>query len=188
MKNVQVLLVTLVLLLLPAIVFGQTAQTAKIGFIDLQKVMVESEKGKQVKKVLTDEVEKLKKSLTQKQDELQKLKDALEKQSATITPEARAEREKQYQAKLKDYQRVTSDYQAELQQKDSEAAQKLLNELQEVVRRLGETEKYTLILERSGAGILFGNPAADLTDKVISLFNESAKKAPASTSPAPAKK
>ena len=186
MKNVQVLLVGFALLLLPVIAFGQTAQTAKVGFIDLQKVMLESEKGKQAKKVLTDEADKLKKSLTQKQDELQKLKDALEKQSATITPEARAEKEKQYQAKLKDYQRVASDYQTELQQKDNEAAQKLLNELQDVVKRLGETEKYSIILERSAAGILFGSPSADLTDKVIAMYNEAVKKG--TIAPAPAKK
>jgi outer membrane protein len=184
MKNASVVLVALALFALPAIVFGQTAQTAKVGFIDLQKVMLESEKGKQAKKVLTDEAEKLKKSLTQKQDELQKLKDALEKQSATITPEARAEKEKQYQAKLKDYQRVAADYQTELQQKDNEAAQKLLNELQDVVKRLGDTEKYTLILERSAAGILFGSPSADLTDRVIAMYNESVKKAPAAAAPA----
>jgi outer membrane protein len=167
-----------VLALIVAMPFPALAQTAspKIGYIDLQKVMMESEKGKEVKKSLTDEFEKARKTLTQKQDELQKIKDTLEKQTTTMTPDARADKEKQYQAKVKDYQRLQTDYEAELRQKDQELSQKLLKELEEIVKGLGESEKYTLILERSQAGILFATPAVDATDKIISLYNESAKK------------
>jgi outer membrane protein len=168
-----------VMLSLPVITLGQTAQPVKIGYIDLQRVMLESEKGKEARKGLTDEADKLKKTLTQKQDEIQKLKDALERQSATITPEARADKEKQYQSKLKDYQRVAGDYETDLRQKDVETSQKILKELEEVVKRLGDTEKYTLILERSQGGILYGSPVSDITDKVISLYNETVKKSAA---------
>ena len=183
--NKIVIAVAVAVALLPAVAFGQAAQPLKIGFIDLQKVMLESEKGKAARKALTDEAEKLKKNLTQKQDEIQKLKDTLEKQGATITPEARAEREKQYQAKLKDYQRLASDFEAELRQKDVEASTKILKDLEEVVKRLGDTEKFTLIFERTQSSVLFGSPSADVTDKVIALYNESAKRAAPA---APAKK
>jgi len=184
--NKIAIVVAVAVSLLPAVVFGQTAQPLKVGFIDLQKVMLESEKGKAARKALTDEAEKLKKNLTQKQDEIQKLKDTLEKQGATITPEARAEREKQYQAKLKDYQRLASDFESELRQKDVEASTKILKELEEVVKKFGESEKFTLIFERTQSSVLFGSPSADVTDKVIALYNTSGgKPAPA---PAPAKK
>ncbi|OPY69222.1 MAG: periplasmic chaperone [Syntrophorhabdaceae bacterium PtaU1.Bin034] len=159
---------------LPLIASGQTP--VKVGYVDLQKVMMESDKGKEARKSLTDEVEKLKKNLNQKQEELQKMKDALEKQTAMITPEARAEKEKQYQAKLKDYQRVANDYQTELQQKDQEFTQKILKDLEDIIKRTGEGEKYTLILEKSQAGILYGATSADVTDKVIAMYNESSKK------------
>jgi outer membrane protein len=155
------------------------SQSLNVAYVDLQRVMLESDKGKDIRKTLTGEAERLKKALDGKQDELQKLKDALEKQSATITPEARADREKQYQAKLKDYQRLVNDYQGELQQKDMEFTQKILKEIEDVIKGLGERDKYALILERSQAGVLYGNPAIDITGKVITLFNEASKKAPA---------
>lgn len=154
------------------------SQSLNIAYIDLQKVMLESEQGKQIRKILTDDAERLKRNLDGKQAELQRLKDALEKQGATITPEARGEKEKQYQAKLKDYQRLYNDYQGELQQKDMEYTQKVLKEIEEIVRGLGEREKYSLILEKSQAGILYATPAIDITNKVISSFNEVAKKKP----------
>ena len=105
--------------------------------------MVESEKGKEAKKNLADEFEKLKKNLVQRQDELQKMKDALEKQTTTMTPEARADKEKQYQTKMKDYQRMQSDYETDLRQKDQEFTQKILKELEEVVKGLGESRRST---------------------------------------------
>lgn len=175
MKYLVIFAALAMLVFLP---FSAKAQSSavKIGYVDLQRVMLESEKGKEAKKSLTDEVEKLKKQLNQKQDDLQKTKDALEKQTATITPEARADKEKQYQNKLKDYQRLANDYQTELQQKDMEFTQKILKDLEDIIKAMGENDKYTLILEKSQAGILFATPAADVTDRVISLYNDSTKK------------
>lgn len=151
------------------------AQSMNIAYVDLQKIMLESDQGKQIKIILTAEAERLKKNLDTKQDELQKLKDAIEKQGATITPEAKADKEKQYQVKLKDYQRLYGDYQTELQQKDQEYTQKILKQIDDIIKGVGEKEKYTFILERTQAGILFAAPASDITNRIISLFNAAAK-------------
>jgi outer membrane protein len=175
MKKTYLVAAAIVMFLLPLAAFGQSS----IVYVDLQRVMIESDKGKEAKKTLTDEAERLKKSLDVKQDELQKLKDAIEKQGAMITPDARAEKDKQYQAKLKDYQRLANDYQGELQQKDMEFTQKILKELEEVVKSIGEKEKYAMILEKGQAGILFGTPSLDITTKVINAYNESARRRPA---------
>jgi outer membrane protein len=180
MKKIVFFLIIALFLCIP---LAAKCQSPNIAYVDLQRVMLESEKGKDIRKALTGEAERLKKNLDGKQGELQKLKDALEKQGATITPEARADKEKQYQSKLKDYQRLVNDYQGELQQKDMEFTQKILKEIEEVIKGLGDREKYALILERSQAGVLYGSPAIDITGKVITLFNETSKKAPA-----PAKK
>lgn len=176
MKHFFTILFVVAILLTPLAAKSQSA--AGVAFIDLQKVMLESEPGKQIRGTLTKEAERLKATLDGKQAELQRLKDSIEKQAATMTPEARADKEKQYQAKLKDYQRITTDYQTELQQKDMEFTQKVLKEVEQVVRTLGEKDKYTLILEKSQAGILFATPSIDITNKVIALFNEAAKKKP----------
>lgn len=175
MKNIFCFVTIMLFLCVP---LAAKSQSLNIAYIDLQRVMLESDKGKDIKKTLTGEAERLKKNLDFRQDELQKLKDALEKQGATITPEARAEKEKQYQAKLKDYQRLVNDYQAELQQKDMEFTQKILKEIEDIIKGIGEREKYALILERSQAGVIYGSPAIDITGKVITLFNEASKRAP----------
>ncbi len=178
MKRCAVFAALLMMILVPLFARAQSP-SVKFAYIDLQKVMIESEKGKEARKSLADELEKRKKELTQKQDELQKMKDSLEKQAALITPEARADKEKQYQARLKDYQRISTDYQTELQQRDQEFTQKILKDLEELIKTLGENEKYTVILEKTQGGILFASPSVDITDKVIAAYNESSKRKPA---------
>ena len=175
MKKLAILCAVAMVICMPLHGKAQTPPV-KIGYVDLQRVMIESEKGTDAKKTLGDELEKLKKNLTQKQEELQKMKDALDKQSAMITQEAKADKEKQYQTKLKDYQRIANDYQTELQQKDQEFTQKILKELEEIIKGMGDNEKYTLILEKNQGGILFAPTSADVTDRVITLYNEASKK------------
>ena len=121
------------------------------------------------------EQERMKKDIDAKQDELQKLKDAIEKQGGTIIREALAEKERQYHSKLTDYQRLTDDYQSELQQKNDEYVQKVLKELEGIVKAIGEKEKYSVILQENQGGILFSASSVDITDKVITAFNDAAK-------------
>jgi outer membrane protein len=185
MKRCAVFAALLMMIFTPLLARAQSS-SIKFAFIDLQKVMIESDKGKLARKSLSEELEKRKKELSQKQGDLQKLKDSLEKQAAMITPEARAEKEKHYQTQLKDYQRLTNDYQTELQQKDQEFTQKILKDLEELIKTMGENEKYTVILEKTQGGILYASASVDITDRVIAAYNEWSKRKPAAT-PAPKK-
>ena len=160
------------ILLMPYI---SQAQSINIACVDLNKVVFESDEGREIHKIMAAEQERMKKDIDAKQDELQKLKDAIEKQGGTITREALAEKERQYQSKLTDYQRLTDDYQSELQQKNDEYVQKVLKELEGIVKAIGEKEKYSVILQENQGGILFSAPSVDITDKVIAAFNEAAK-------------
>jgi outer membrane protein len=175
MRKFAALAALTIIALLPLQVKGQTTPPAlKVGYVDVRKVVMESDRGKEIGKTLQDEAEKKKKELSQKQDDLQKMKDAIEKQSATITPEARNEKEKQYQSRLKDFQRIVSDYESDMQQKNQELTQAILKDVEEIIKSMGEKEKFSLIVERGQ--ILFGAPSVDITDKVVSLYNDSQKK------------
>ncbi|MGD0229381.1 MAG: OmpH family outer membrane protein [Syntrophorhabdales bacterium] len=151
------------------------APSVKIAYVDMQKAMVESDKGKQASKSLMAEAERRNKDLSQKQEELQKMKDAFDKQSGLITAEARTEKERQFQTKLRDYQKMQNDYEMEMQQKHRERAQEIVKELVEnVIKGIGESERYSVILEKNA--VLFAPGASDITDKVISRYNEFVKR------------
>ncbi|HPU29426.1 MAG TPA: OmpH family outer membrane protein [Syntrophorhabdaceae bacterium] len=171
-KNLFAFFAALFFMFIPYIAL---AQQVSIAYVDIGRVIMESDKGKQTKKTMDEEITKIRKELSSKQEELQKLKDSIDKQGAALKPEAREEKQKLYNKKLKDYQNLENEYQGDMQQKIAEFEQNLIKDIMEVVKKIGENEKYTIILQRHPAIILYATPGIDITDKVIEAYNKQAK-------------
>ncbi len=147
------------------------AADIKIGFVDIQKAVNECNSGKEAKKAIVKEVEKLQRLVAEKQKELQTMKDSLEKQSPMLTPEARVNKEKEFQNKGREFQRWMEDNQNELNQKRMEVERNISLGLVKVIQKMGTDEGYTIILEKNENIVLFASKAIDLTDKVIKLHD-----------------
>ena len=63
-------------------------------------------------------------------------------------------------------------YKEEMAKKEFEATSKILNRLRSIVRNIGSKENYTMILEKSQDVVIYSQPGADLTDRVISQYNK----------------
>jgi outer membrane protein len=177
-KVISVVMIALSVLFVSA--FSADAQYSRIALVDLQKVILESEKGKEARKALTDELDRLKKDLVARQGELQRMKNAAEQQDPMIL-DARPEKDKQYRRKLQEYQNLSEDYQAELKAKDRELTGRILKEVKEVIKNTGVKDKYTLIVAKSRSDdsvILFMDPAIatiDISEEVIREYNNFTK-------------
>ncbi len=172
-KRLAVILVSL--LVLTGWIGSAWSADLKIACVDIQKAMNECQAGKEAKKAITKEMEKLQRLSGEKQKELQTLKESLEKQAPMLTPEARASKERDYQGKLRDYQRWGEDSQKEVQQKGLEFERNILQGVQKVIKKLGEDEGYLLILEKNENIVLYASKAIDVTDRVIKVFDTQKK-------------
>lgn len=166
MKVLPALAVAMVL------VTSASAQEIKIGYVDLQRALNDSEAGRKAKEEFKKQVDKLQVDLKRKKDELDNLKDRLEKKALVMKEDERREMEKDYQRKLRDFERDYKDSQGELQLKDNELTRDLLLELQGVIAEYGKNGKYTVILELSSSSVLYGDPSVDLTDQIITAYNK----------------
>jgi outer membrane protein len=151
------------------------SEPIKIAYVDIQKALNLCEAGKEAKKQITLEVERMRRNFVGKQKELEKLKEDLEKRGSVLSEAARKEKERDYQAKLRDLQRMERDYQEELQRKERELTESVLKKLEAIVKKLGEDGKYTVILERTHAGIIYIPNSLDLTDEVIKISDQKGK-------------
>ena len=156
-------------LLLGNVAFAQTVP--KIGYVDLQRALNESEAGKKAKEEFKAQVDKLQASLKKQKDEIDSLKNQLEKKSAVMKEAQRSNLEEDYRKKLRDFERNYKDSQTDLQQKDNELTGGIIKDLQEIIRDHGEREGYTLILESTSSAVLYGSKSADLTEEIIRQYN-----------------
>jgi outer membrane protein len=149
----------------------------KIGFVDLQKALNFSLAGKEAKETISKKVKDYEGTIEGKKSELKKIKEDLEKQAVLLSEQARAEKERDYQQKLKDFQRFTKDIQEELQRSDADYTRQILEKILKVIGEYGETQGYTIILEKSESSLLYADDKIDLTETVIKAFDEQFKAA-----------
>src|SRR5512140_2184648 len=156
-------------LFLPNVAFAESAP--KIGYVDLQRALNESESGKKAKEEFKVQVDKLQAGLKKQKDEIESLKDQLEKKALVMKEEERANLEEEYRKKLRDFERNYKDSQTDLQKKDNELTGAIIHDLQDVIRSYGERENYLLIFENGSNAVLYGAKNADLTDTIIQEYN-----------------
>lgn len=144
----------------------------KIGVIDLQKCIQQSEAGKKASKGLQEKADRIKKDLETKRDELKKLSEEFNKKSNVLSAEAKREKEKELIRKDEDLRELVRKKEEEMRKDEYNAMQPLLTELFEVTKKLAKDEGYTLILESKSGVVYFTKPVDDITDKVIKVANE----------------
>jgi outer membrane protein len=151
------------------------AADLKVAYVDIQKAINECNAGKEAKKAITKDVERIQRLGADKQKELQTMKESFEKQTLMLTPEARAHKEKEYQSKLRDFQRWADDTQNEMNQKRMEMERTISSGLVKVIQKVGSDEGYTFILEKNESIVLYASKAIDITDRVIKAFDAQKK-------------
>jgi outer membrane protein len=147
------------------------ADSVKIGYVDLQRALNESNAGKRARDEFKVQVDKAQASLKKQKDEVDALREQLEKKSLVMKDDERNNLEKELARKGRDFERAYKDSQADLQAKDNELTAGILRELQKVIKQYGDKEEYTLILENSSNAVLYSAKDADLTDQIIKLYN-----------------
>ena len=141
----------------------------KIGFIDVQRAISESQAGKRAKDKFQAQVKKAEADLLKEKTELERLKGELDKKAPLLKEDEKRNLEGDLQRRYVNYQRSMADQQQELRQKEGEMTADILKELEKIVNEVGKAEKFTLILERSQ--ILYSDQGIDITNKVIEVYN-----------------
>jgi outer membrane protein len=144
----------------------------KIGFINLQEIMQNSNAGKKAAEEFKKFYEKETQEIKSSEKELKKMKDELEKQGSIMTQSSQKEKEAIYQKKLRDYQLLVNDTNEELKKRDQEMTQKLMPGIMKIVRTIAEKEKFTLVIDVATMPIPYYAKENDFSKKVIEEFNK----------------
>ena len=151
------------------------AEGVKLGSVDIQKVLLMSDAGKDAKDQLALRAGKYEAEKNAKEEELKKLKSDLEKQGIILSENARNVKERDYQQRLKEYQRFLKDAQDDLQGKNDELTNRIVDEIVKVAQDYGRKNGYTAIFVRNES-MVYLDEKADLTDEVLKQFNATKKK------------
>jgi outer membrane protein len=178
---------TILILSLVAATGLARAQSAgmKIGVFDANRVSEESDEGKRIASRLTALGDKKKAEISAKEKEIADLRQQLESQTLSLSPEKQTQLQKDIQKKGLELQQAQESARNEFQIEVSEAQNKFQDQLLRVISQFGRDEGFTLVLERATGGVAFAAESIDVTTAIVDKFNQMVK-APADAAAKPA--
>jgi len=171
-----------------AAVFAGTslAEGLRVGVIDMNKILNDSDAGKAAKKKMEARFAELKKTIDVKQEEARKIKEEIDKQKVMLGKEKLKEKEDALQAKVNELRQMTQEGEQEMQTRQAEFTREVLKTVEAKIAVVVKAEKLDLVLEKS-VGVIHFNESMDISQKVLALVNEEGIAAPEKKA-APAKK
>jgi outer membrane protein len=177
---------------LAALAFGAStfaqAQQGKVGVINIQMAIVSTKDGQKAAADLQAKNAPKQKSLEGKQNEINSLKDQLQKGQNALSDTAKNELVRNIDAKTKSFNRDMEDAQAEAEQDQQKVLQDLGGRMMAVIDKYAKDNGYTLVLDVSSpqTPVLFASNTIDITKDIIELYDKNAGPATTSARPAPA--
>lgn len=148
----------------------------KVGFVNFREVIANSSAGKAQIEDFKKIMEKDQAVLVEKETELKKLKDEIDKQKSTLKPEVLKQKEAAFEKKVRDFQVAANDFNNDLRQREQEIYRKMMPDIMKIVKDLGDAGKYTMIVDPVLLQLPYFSAENDLTKKVTEEFNKISKK------------
>jgi len=172
MKIAALVLSAFVLPLVPQVA---SAQTIKIGYVDMQAALNQIEEGKREKNKLKKDFDEKQKKLDAMQEDLKKLKEDFDKQQTVMKEDARLKRQTELQNKFMELQQHYMGMQKELNERQGEVTKEIFSKMKVIIEKIGDRDNYTVIFSRDDSNVLFYKRHQDITDEVVKQYNSQYK-------------
>jgi outer membrane protein len=171
MKVSKVLAATILALVIAAAL--PAAAQSKVAVIDVQRVVTESDPGKEaIQKLKTISDAKVQEGQSLQQ-EAATLQEQFNKQRFTVSEERLAEMTKELEDKTIAIRRFEDDAKRELDEARRRELGGLEQRILPIIDQIGKERGYTLIFNKFQSGLVYADEAVDITDDVITRFNTS---------------
>ncbi len=157
---------------------------ARIAVVDTQRAIMETEDGLRAQATLKKLFDSRQRELDKKQDDLQKEREDIEKQKDVVSKTALAKRIDKWQREMVQLQTVFVEYNKELQKKQNELTAPIFQKAMGLIRRVATQEGYDVIVDKQAVPYVRGD--LDVTDRLITLYNQGVAPEPAGASGAKA--
>ena len=149
------------------------AATAKIGIVDIQKVMKDSKAAIQARESLLADMKEKRAVFQKKQEGVRMLEKEFRLESSGLSPEALKGKRERLAREVKELKRLKEDLEERIRRENLELTKKILKEVRDVIIDYRKKKKYTLILEKKT--VITADDSIDITDQIIELYDSRRK-------------
>ncbi len=149
------------------------AGSNKIGVINIQAAIVNTNEGKRDFDALQKKFEPKQSELKTLNDEVDNLKKQLDTAGTKLTADERAERVRAIEQKQKNLQRALEDAQNDFQGQQSELANRIGQKMVEVLDKYAKANGFSLVVDAStqSSPVLWASEQVNITPAIIAAYN-----------------
>jgi outer membrane protein len=147
---------------------GPAFAQAKIGFVNLDRILKEAPAAQRAMKKLEQEASRREQDLVKIREQLKKQQENLEKNSVTMSEADRQKRERELADLNREFQRKQREYSEDMNIRRNEELSGIIEQANRAVIKIAETEKFDIIFQEA----VYRNPRLDITDRVIKALEE----------------
>ena len=161
------LIYALLLATFSTVAVSATAQELKIGYVNSERVVRESDIAKRSQARLEAEFSKREKDLNDQNSALRAQAEKLDRDGPTLSETEKTRRQRELVELDRDLQRKHREFQEDLTQRKNEELSGVVEKANKVIKQIFDNEKYDLILQDA----IHFSPRVDITKKVIDALN-----------------
>lgn len=144
---------------------------AKIGVLNFQEVLKQSESGKDVFSKLQTQADEYDKKLAELGDSIKALQDEYTQKEGVLSADAKEKKRTEIQRQIRNFNTNKEDYSKELKRVEMRHLQRVQGEVMKIVNDLGKELGYEIILEMQNSAVLYRADNIDITDNVIKRYD-----------------
>lgn len=145
-------------------------EPARIGYIDLRKVMLESKVGQTNKAEMQKLIKQRQEHLQKEEQKLKSLQQAYEKEQLLLTGQQKKDRQKDFQDKVQAFQKLQGEAEQEVRRRDGEFSQKTIEAIRVIVADIAKEKKLMMVFEMTAQPV-YAEPGPDLTAEVLKRYD-----------------
>src|SRR3954471_5335364 len=161
--------------------------------VDVQSLLQNSKSAKMIRTQIEQKRSEYAKEISQQEEGLRRERDSLQRQQASLSPEALNKKGREFQQKVNELDHSVQAKRQTLEKSNAEALESIQSVILKIITEIAKDRKANLVFQRSEL-VLFDN-GFDVTDQVLTKLDEQlptltvsfASKTPASAEAQPAK-
>jgi len=158
------------LIMVIMVVFSANA-FAKIGVLDFQQVLKQSEAGKDVFNKLQKQADEYDKKLQALGDSIKALQDEYAQKESIYKEDTKEKKRTDIQREIRNFNQNKDDFAKELKRLEMRHLKKVQDDVLKIVNDLGKELGYEIILETQNSAVLYRADSIDITDNVIKRYD-----------------
>ena len=165
--------ILLIFIFLFVFIQKSVAEDLKIVFVDMDRIIANSNAGKKVQSSIDKFAKKENQKFDSTESGLKKKEQEILKQKNILSKEELDKKVKSFQAELSKLRKEKIEFNRNIIKKNKEATSKIVNEINKILTQYASENSISLIIQKKN--IIIGKTEMDITPQILKEFNSKVK-------------